>query len=177
MSRLLTAFVVVVVLAAASAVASAQGDPFEAWSGFGEGSSVTLESSMVMGANTTKSTMKMTLKKKEADKITITIESEAMGQKNSMDQVLEKGGKKSECPACKKAHKAPAFKETGKDKIKIGDKELEVTCMEVTQYGCADAETKSKACINKDVPGWAVKSETKTEQYSMTMTATAFEKK
>jgi hypothetical protein len=176
MTRVLTIVVALAVIAASPALASAQGDPFEAWSGFAEGSSVTLESNMVMGGNTTKSTMKMTLKKKEADKITITIESEAMGQKNSMDQTYEKG-KKSECPACKKEHKAPSFKETGKDKVKIGDKEIEVTCVEVTQYGCADAETKSKACISKDVPGWAVKSETKTDQYTMTMTVTAFEKK
>lgn len=177
MNRLLTAVVALTVIVAAPAIASAQGDPFEAWNGFGEGSSVTSETAMEMGATKNKSTMKLTLKKKEADKITVTIETEAMGQKNSMDQTYEKVKKAVECPACKKEHKAPAFKETGKDKVKIGDKEYDVTCWELTNYGCADAESKSTACMSKEVPGALVKMTTKTEQYSMTMTVTAFEKK
>ncbi len=176
MNRVLSVVVAVAVLAAAPALASAQSDPFEMWSGFGEGSSVTYEVVSEYGGNKTTSKMKMTLKKKEDDKVTVTMETEAMGKTRSNDQVYEKG-KKKECVACKKEHKAMEIKETGKDKVKVGDKEIDVTCIEVTQYGCADKETKSKGCISKDVPGWAVKSEMKGDKYSMTMTCTAFEKK
>ena len=171
MSRVLPVLVVVAAFAALPKLASAQTDPYDAWSGFGEGSSVSYEMTSEAGGKKTTSKLKLTLTKKEADKVTITMEME--GHAKPFEQVYEKG-KKKECPACKKAHKEAGLKETGKEKIKIGDKEIETVTYDITQYGCDEKEAgTSKAWLCKDVPGWAVKAENK----GVTTLATVFEKK
>ncbi len=178
MKRVVLSIAAVVVLASLPAIAAAQQpDEFELWNGFGEGSSVSAESVMDMGKMKSTTKIKSTLKKKEADKITLAVEIETNGKTMASERVIERGKKAAECPACKKAHKESVVKESGTEKVKIGDQEVDAKVLEVTSYGCADKETPMKLWTSKEVPGSMVKSEMKTSHGTINYSVTAFEKK
>ncbi len=159
-------------------------DAWESWNAFAEGSSVTLETTSDFGGN--KSVMKTTttLKKKEAEKITVTDEMEVAGNKMpGTDRVIEKpkgAPAAGDCPACKKPakdHKAPEVKES-EAKAKVGDQELTVAQIASTVFDCSGKETMTTvAQYSKDVPGWIVRMEAKMAQGSTTQVATGFTKK
>ena len=178
MKRVVLSVFAVVVLGSLPAIARAQQpDEFELWNAFGEGSSVSGENLIDMGKVKSTTKLKMTIKKKEADKITLTLETESNGIKSSSERVVEKGKKAVECAACKKAHKEPVVKEGGTEKVKVGDKEVEAKILDITTYGCNDKEGSTKIWISKEVPGGVVKNAMKMEQGTVTYSVTAFEKK
>lgn len=159
-------------------------DMWAAWNSFGEGSSVTLETVSDFGGN--KSTMKTTttIKKKEADKITVEDVMEMAGNKMpATSREIKKPGStpvEGNCPVCGKAFKD--HKDESKwseESCKAGDKELKCNVMEAAAKNCKgeDNPTKMKAWYSKDVPGWTVKMWTKMAQGESTQTCVAFEKK
>jgi hypothetical protein len=180
MKRPILALLSLAVLASLPAVASAQQlkNEFEYWKGFGEGSSVTSEASFESAKGKTTSKTTTTLKKKEADKITLAAEDEVNGKKMPpRERVLEKDKKPAECAACGKVHKEAVLKEGEKEKVKVGDKDVEALIVDVTSYGCNDKETQMRIWTTKEIPGFMAKMEIKNDKTTVIVAITAFEKK
>lgn len=169
-------------LAAGGAYAQQQSSEFDKWNDFGVGSSVTLE----METSGMKIAMTTTLKKKEGDKLTVETVTEMSGMKMpGQERVIEKpksggdAGAATKCPKCNKEAAAHCkVTEKGKETVKVGDKEIECTVVEMTMSDCDGKESgSSKSWTSKEVPGGTVKMEGKFSGMENKQVCTAFEAK
>lgn len=174
--------VVAGLLLAAGGAYAQQSSEFDNWNGFGVGSSVTLEMEM----SGMKMVMTTTLKKKEADKLTVETVTEMSGSKMpGQERVIEKPktggdtGAAAKCPKCNKdAASHCKMTEAGKERVKVGDKEIECTVVEMKMSDCDGKDTgSSKTWTSKEVPGGTVKTEGKFSGMESKQVCTAFEAK
>ncbi len=148
---------------------------WEAWNSFGEGSSVTLEME-----STPKVKVKWTwrLAKKEADKLTVEQET---GVSKGQPLLIERrpDGWAEGVDVCKKCMThLSSEREQGKEKLKIGDKELECDWIEFRRIDCSGRTTYShRIWYHKSVPGWQVRWETKHDGRTMLLTLAASDPK
>ena len=171
------ALVALLLLAAPAAAFAQSPTEFDDWNRFGVGTTATLEMVSDDGKSKVTTIEVFTLKKKEADKITLSGESVTEGtQKDSGERVISKEKKRGECKTCKKLHKEATLKEKGKEKLKIGSKEIEATIVETTTYGCEEKEAMTyRSWLSKDVPGGLLKMEATSDGFKVTVTLKSFE--
>jgi hypothetical protein len=158
-------------------------DPAAGWKDFGKGSWVTMKGTTKMDFGGQKQEIatetKTTLLEKTADKLTIEVESSAMGQTQKQTQDIPlKADPNAEKPDVK-------TKELGKgeEEIEVNGKKIKCswieTEFEVEQQGMT-SKGVNKIWTNKDVPGHTVKLTMKlTEPMTMDveMVVTGYEKK
>lgn len=153
---------------------------WNAWNGFGKGSSVTFY--MKMEANNMEMWQTHTIKEKTDSEITLVTtgktkmkigdnvtENETPASERKVTKATT-GEAPKECAACKKPvadHKKPDIKDGAG---KVGDKEVKTK--EMTMFGC-DGKEVAKMVLSTDVPGWAIEMGAAPN----IMKATAFEKK
>lgn len=153
---------------------------WDSWNAFGEGSSTTMETE----TSGMKMKMTTTLKKKEADKITLSTAMEMSGTVlPAQERVVTKpkdDAKPAEakCPKCNKDAKSHAKMSQKEEKVKVGDKEVACTVVDAVMSDCDGKETAaSKTYFSKSVPGGMVKMEGKMGGVENKMTCTSFEAK
>ncbi len=175
-------FVVTGLLLAAGAAYAQQRSEWDNWNDFGVGSSVSLESE----TSGMKMVMTTTLKKKEGDKLTVETVMEMSGMKMpGQERVIEKPksggdtGAATKCPKCsKEAASHVKVTESGKEKVKVGDKEVECAVVEMKMSDCDGKESgSSKSWYSKEIPGGTVKMEGKFGGMETKQVCTAFEAK
>lgn len=174
--------VVAGLLLAAGGAYAQQRSEWDNWCEFGVGSSVTME----METSGMKMVMITTLKKKEADKLTVETVTKMSGMDlPGQERVIEKpkgDGKPGEgfkCPKCNKDAASHAkMTDAGKEKVKVGDKEIECTVVEVKMTDCDGKESgSSKTWTSKEVPGGTAKLEGKFGGMESKQVCTAYEVK
>lgn len=151
---------------------------WEAWNAFEAGSSVTME----IEAGGMKVKMTSTIKSKSDTEITLEGETEMNGMKvpTGERKVVKPSTPPSKadptCPKCKKEHFAKPT--ITKEKVKVGDRELETTVMEIVATSCEGNELgRSKTWYSKDVPGWIVRQDATFAKSSSKQTCLAFDAK
>ncbi len=154
-------------------------DEWESWSSFAVGSSVTYEVDVAGREPKVKRTV--TLKSKASDAL-VTVQSEADAEPE--EETIAKPSEKPtapdpsvKCVLCGK-HVAVEYKQS-KEKLKIGDREIECTVLDLKTYDCkSTVSLHQRTWYSKEVPGWRAKVETELPGLpKSTVTCVAFTKK
>jgi hypothetical protein len=146
---------------------------FESWNRHEAGASVTLEGE----AGGYKFTATTTLKSKDKDVLKVETKTKVSGMEMDIPaQEREIKNEEAKCPACGKgAH--GTFKKSGKEKVKIGDKEIEVTVIDFTSSDCEGKENgKGKMKVSDEVPGGLVSLESEAGGQKIKMVCSAYSK-
>lgn len=151
---------------------------WQSWDGFEVGSSVTLESE----TGGMKVRMTNAIKARTETEITLetTVEMSGRSMPGGERKIHKPSGPEKKpdptCPRCKKEHFGKPT--VTKEKVKIGDREVETTVIEIVATSCEGKEQgRSKTWYSKDVPGWIVKMDAAFAQSSAKQTCVAFEAK
>lgn len=150
-------------------------DPWELWNSYGEGSSVTYE--YEVSGMTVKVTM--TLQKKEAEKITLSVAMDIGGTPTDTTQTIEKSNpeKCAECGKPQETHQE-YDRGTSTERVTVGAETLECTVLTYRQKGCDGAVIgKWKIWYSRRVPGGMARGEGDQSGMEMRLRCTGFEKK
>jgi hypothetical protein len=151
---------------------------WDAWNSFKEGSSVTID----MEASGMKMKTTTTLKKKEAEVLTVESVTEMSGNKlPGQERKITKpkeGATDQNCKKCGKPAKDHVKWTEAKEKVKVGDKELECTKIDAKMNDCDGKEQgTSVSWYSNDVPGGIVKMEATYGGSTTKMACSAFDAK
>jgi hypothetical protein len=161
-------------------VLALQDEPFkysewEAWVGFAVGSSVT----MTVETDGMKMKMTTTLKSKSESELTLDQSVEMngstfpAGERTIAKQAVSATDAAGACPSCKKKHWGDP--KQSKEKLKIGEKELEATLVDIEVTSCdGNTRTTSRMWYSKEVPGWVVRMDAQTGKSSAKQTCIAY---
>lgn len=156
-------------------------DAWESWSAFGVGAMVEHRTETPSGPMT----VVRTIESKTKDLVTLRVSRlTKVGDKDvetpEMEHVKKPGPDDPKiapsCSKCRKVH--PKDVKEGKQKLKVGDAELDCVLLTSTVVDCDGKKVGTlKRWLNKDVPGWLVRMETLVEDIRTTMECRRFSKK
>jgi hypothetical protein len=137
-----------------------------------------------MQTKTLKMTMTHTLKSKAQEALTIETKTKMEGVDMDLPPTsrdikkVAPLNKDEKCPSCGKAASLHGSSNTsGKEKIKIGDKEIQVTLVDSTSIDCEGKVVgKSKMKFSDEVPGGIVSLESENASGKTTMNCITFSK-
>jgi hypothetical protein len=155
--------------------AAAEFSIWSAWSGFGEGSSRVMESS---GAGS-RTWGVQTLVRKEGNVLTLRRENYIDDTRvNREDTRYEKPSGRSECDSCGKVHKKSAVTRPGTEPLVCQGRTYSCEVLDLTLFDCQGRQTTSVTYwLNRDVPGWILKSVFHEDGRDSTQVVTGFTRK
>jgi hypothetical protein len=148
---------------------------WNAWSGFGEGSSRVIESS----GPGSRTWGVLTLVRKEGTSLTLRrqnyIDETPVSRENTR---YEKPSGNSECDSCGKVHKKTSVTRPGTEPLGCQGRTYPCEVLDLTLFDCQGKQTTSVTYwINREVPGWVLKSVFHEDGRDSTQVVTGFTRK